>query len=342
MDEDVKAVDTTITNEITDKGPLNDVFDDEMIKNLELFKHQTELKDMEKLSAAINNKVNEPLLKTTGDLFEQVVEYLDVLLDDYTIDQLNELTPEEVEKIYTLDAKSENENAEPITIDVDTPEGVTDFEMKRDYLVFRKESNDANKEIAESMKELRASLDEYQEEMKTLNEEFGSIESYIIETLNKKIEANVDSPDRIELYTKIRDAYEDGYTLNRLIEYVKSYRGKNILADFLQHERSMKIYNRYIKMNKKLGLNQDITRFSGLETYIYDAEELKGVRMNIFVFALIHYIADQKYDEIDKIFGVFVSQVIVNIKNVFYNNFPDGDSKFKFIEAVKNIIQIIG
>ena len=323
-------------------GPLGDVFDDKMINDLKLFKHQTELKDMEKLSKAINNKVNEPLLKNNSENYEQVVEYLDVLLEDYTVDQLKELTPEEVEKIYTMDAKSEDEDAESVIIEVDTKEGQNDFEMKRDYLVFRKESNDANKEIAESMKELQTFMDEYKEEMKTLEEEFGSIETYIIDTLNKKIEENTESPERIELYTKIRDAYEEGFTLKRLTEYVESYRGKNILADFLQHERTMKVYNRYLKMSKNIGLNQDITKFAGLESYIYDNNEIKNVRMNIFVFTVIHFIANQKYDDVDKIFGVFISQVIVNIKNVIYNNFPEGDSKFKFIEAVKHIVEIIG
>ena len=285
-------------------------------------------------------KKNEPLLKGNNENIDDIGDYLDTLLGNFTVEQVKNFTPEEVEKIYTMDAL--NDGDEPVVIDISTDKGKSDFELKKDYLIFRKETNESMKAINESTKELQNYMVEYQEEMNQLMEEFGSMDRYIIDSLNKKIEANVDSPDKIALFTKIRDSYNEAFTLESLTKYVKSYKGKNILLDFLNYDNSIKIYKRYLKISKKVNIEHDITKYSGFETYLYDTEQIKNVRVNIFAFAVIHYIASQKYDDLDKYFGIFISQLTVNMKNVIYNNFPSGDSHFTFMNAVRNIIQIIG
>lgn len=332
------------TTEEVKTSPLNDLFDEETIKNLDIYKHQAQLNDMNSLLNNVTNTMNAPLVSANEENVEEMEDYLDTLIEQYTVEDLKKLTPEEVDRIYTLD--TEHDGLSFDHIDISTPEGKNDFEFKRDFLVFRKETYATTKSLNDSITELNAYMDEYRAEMDKLNEEYGSMDSYVAAMLDKKVDETTDDPEKARIFTSIRNAYHSAFNLDILTEYVESYKGKNILKDFVLEPDARKVYNRYIKIIKKLNMEgQDLTRFGNFETYVYDDNEIKEkhIRINIFVFALIHFIASKKYDDLDKFFGIFVSQVAVNIKNVVYNNFPEGDTnKFTFMEAARHIVEIIG
>lgn len=333
----------TINETSVQSSPLNDVFSDDVIKNLDLFKKDAQIKDIENFATKLTNYTNKPLYDANKDQdVNNMIDYLDKILEDYTVEQLNKLTPEEVEKIYNIDAEHEGED--PIHIDINTEKGKSEFEMQRDYLVLRKETAQSMKELKDATNELQDYMKEYTAEMEELANEFGSVDKYIVDTLTKKIEENTEDSDRIELYKNILSMYTNASTLENIINYVESYRGKNVLADFLDHKGSMRVYNKYRKICAKCGIEQDITRYASFESYLYDATQLeeKKIRMNIFMFSVMHFIASQRYDELDQYFGIFISQLVVNIKNVIYNNFPDSDSKFVFMDAVRRIVEVIG
>ena len=102
----------------------------------------------------------------------------------------------------------------------------------------------------------------------------------------------------------------------------------------------MDIYKRYVKVMKRMKVREDLSKFAYVEKKFIGDEYAQ--RSNIFMFSIMHFISSHYKDEDLSAFGLFVTQFIINMKNLVLNKFEDENEKDLFIASIKEVIDIIG
>lgn len=323
------AVDMPIDKDFI--GQTSDFIGPEDYDTVKLLSLKSKVNDLTKLTEQLKSKQNNMINDDEG-----AGDYLDEAIADYTVDELKALTNDELDDIYTY-----NDTAIEFQTDFDSEK--QRYEFQRDYLVMRKETITAISKFDEESAKINAELAEHQAELDHLLDTYGDMEGMIRSKLDSKIENATDDYER-ELYTNMRTSFEYAFNLDNVIAYVKSYRGRSIISDYRDAKKSNKVYRHYLKVIESLGITTNLTGFRNLEKnfLVVDDNLIYNKRPNIFVFSVIHYISSWYNKEYSKVDGLFITQFIINLKNLFYDKFSDEEVKEKFIDRIKTVIDIIG
>lgn len=286
--------------------------------------------------ASIATKLTEEQNKVLGEDNDEFANYLDSVVDAHTLEEIKSLTREDIDSIFIF-------NDEPVELGLDFDNDDQEFNFKKDYLVMRKQTLDSIAKLDEEMETINAELEEHQEELNQLLDSFGDMEGLIRAKLVEKYE-NSDDELKKELYSKMIIAFDNALTLSNVITYVRSHRGRSIISDYRDEKKSNKVYRNYIKVMQNLEITTNLTGFRNLESkfLVVDDNTIYNKRPNIFIFAVIHYIASWHNRDYSKADGLFVTQLIINLKDLYYDKFSTEEKKENFINNIKTIIDIIG
>lgn len=306
-----------------DKTVVEQSSDFDIEKARRLFGLQDSLKAITQMrDGLINNKVS-----VLGN--EEVSKKIDERVADYSLEQLKTLSDEEVKNIYRFD-----DGEVDFSIDFKDDESKK-IEFMRNFLVFVKETSIAMAEIDKETERIVESLKADEEEFKKLVSKFGSLSSYIEADLRDRYE-RAETEEQKEKVGKMIQAYEHALTLENIIEHYKKFPTDTTISDL--YHRPVDVYNRYMKVLKKLKVTTDLTQFDMLETKFL--EEKYHVHPNLLLFAVIKYIAYKKNDADRSVDGVFLSQLAVNVRALFTNNFDSEEKKERFLQSVRNVLDL--
>lgn len=310
----------------------SDFIDEDDVDSFKLLGLKSKLNDLSKIVDKIKTEQNSILTGTEDDF----AEYLDDIVNDSTLDELKGLTNEDIDNIFVF-------NDEPVALDIPFNNDEEAYRFKKDYLVMRKQSLESIAKLDEEMAAINTELSQHQEELNHLLDSFGDMEGLIRSKLVTKYE-ETDDEYKKQLYSKMIAAFDNALSLENVIAYAKSYKGRNIIGDYRDSKKSHTVYRHYVKVMNDLEITTDLTSFKNLEKkfLVVDDNHIYNKRPNIFIFTVIHYIASWYNKEYSKADGLFVTQFIINLKDLYYDKFVKEENKEIFINNIKTVIDIIG
>lgn len=327
-EKEVKVEDTTIDT-VKEKADseLNEIFDDESVKALSVLNKKAQATELSETVKKIRDREDSFLPDDVADEFS---DSLDAWCETHTIEDIDALTKEGLKEIFThgddeiefsLDFKNEDES----------------IKFKKDYLKYRKESYDAIVKFDKEIEKLEEEYKEAEKELDSYIKQFGSINGLIRSRLVHMIENSAD--ENKEKFEKYLEYYDYGFSLENIKQYARSFRGKNIYSDYKFDKNSHKIYNKYLKVCETLKITTDLTKYPDLEERCLEGDY--SHTPNLFLFSIIHYIASL-YNKTDELYyGLFLSQLSINVKNLLFDKFDNDEDKHEFIKNVVEILDIL-
>jgi prefoldin subunit 5 len=329
MEQKKENLDLTMRNTnaaeefLTEENEELDKIDDTKIFKLLGFNQQ--LQDIKDIKNEILNKQSE----FVSD--EEVIHQIDSAIKNIDINVLKSFKKEHVDLIYSI-------NGKPIELDMKFENEEREFQFKKDFLIFRKESSDAIKEIDKSIEKLEKELSEDQEEIDKLLSQFGDFSSFIKYKLDESLK-NAETPEKIKRIQDMMLNYDFGFNLNNIYYIYKNYKNiNNIIKDYFDNKRAATLYKKYLTALKALKIKSDLTSFPDLEIKFLPEKYHKYP--NLFLFTVLRDIAYNK-DMIKRTTdGLFLSQLGYNIKCLYGNRFKDEETKQQFILNIQKVLDL--
>jgi hypothetical protein len=260
---------------------------------------------------------------------EKILDELDEKIKDLTPEVIKALPKEAIEQIYTIDGK-------PLELNIiDIKDEQRLYEFKKDFLVYKKESMNANKQIDEALEKFEKEMVENEAELNELIKSYGDLTHYIRQSLQEDYE-KATVPEIKAKFEKMIIAFDDAITLNRIFENYNVLNPQNSLNDYKL--RSDSLFKKYMGTIKNLGIRTDITAFNNLELRFLP--EKYHEYPNLFLFLIIKYFAHKKDTASKASDGVFLSQLLVNVKTLFTNRFTDENQKQTFLESIEKVLDL--
>lgn len=255
-----------------------------------------------------------------SDMLEQKIENL-------TITQLKKMKDEEIDQLFKLEDGGEIE----ISLDI---KGKDLHNFKRDFLLFLKESSTANKALDDQIDRLEKDIKDHEDELNTLLDQYGDLDTFITEHLKKEHETATGS--RKERLGTMIQARIDCFQFEWLKSHYTDHGTFTTLSD-LKHN-SDAVYAKYMKVVRSVGVTADITQFDNLETKFLPEKYHKWP--NLFLFSIIKYIAYRKDKATRDWDGVLLTQLVVYLKYLFGNTFKSEDLKQAFIKNICDVLDV--
>lgn len=281
------------------------------------------------INAVIDN-INREQKKVLGD--NEELDPLDTVLKKYTEEELKEMTSSQINEILV----DEEGNSIEFAFEFEDEDKMNQF--KKDFLVLRRQSLTSFETFDAEIAKINEEIKESQEEFDRLVATVGNVSNLI----RSKIEERISTAEegRKDLYVKMLKSFDNGMNLDNLKEYCASYKGRKIIGDYHDNKKSQYLYRTYMKIIESLDIKTNLTSFTGLENKFLTVDYHQ--RENIFLFAMIHFIASWNNRGYDKTDGLFITQFTVNLKNLFYDKFDNPEDKETFINNINEVIKIIG
>jgi hypothetical protein len=293
-------------------------------------KHLFGLNNMLDSVKKLNEQMKERQLHFLGD-DESKIDHFTSILESKTIEEIKNASDEEIMDLF----KTEDGGTIELVLDINNPE--ESFKFRRDFLIFMKESIDAQKVIDEETAKIEKEIAESREELNKLIEQFGDFETYIEETMAKRLE--VATGKERERLLIVKQAYEEAENLNEIYEHYKN-KGTlmiiNTIEDLKSISRANRVYEKYKKQLIKLNIKTDLTDFDNLELKL---DEKYHPYANVFLFAVIKYIAYKKDVSVNKD-GVFLARLGENVRKLFADSFKDEAKKEKFKASISKVLDL--
>lgn len=258
---------------------------------------------------------------------EDLSAKLSTTIEEYTVEQLNALTDDQITSIYETAAGE----GKDIDFAIPFEDEKQEKEFKRSFLVFIREQDVANKELDETITQMEKTLSESKEELDEILTKHGSYSQLVYNNLKDQLAtAEGEKKEKIE---KMISALDESYTLDRVITYVDKYDQFNIVQDY--KHRSDDVFTRYMKAVNKLKVTVDITKYADLEARFLGEEYAKYP--NIFLFIIIRmYSYNKTPDNITD--GLFLTQLLDNVRSLYSDTFGNDERKGTFITSIKTVL----
>jgi hypothetical protein len=312
LNTEEKAAHTHTHMEIPDRDADGNIT---VKKAQEVFGAYSQLKSITKVKEDLTDSIS----KVTGD--SDVSDKLHDLVSAMTPDEIKALDDAAVDAIYTTDEGS---------FDL---AGVDSVEMRRDFLVYLRETRIAEDQIDAEMKKLEEYMVESRGELDELIAEYGDLSTFMYQELVKRYE----EADGIvkENLGRLVEAYDQSYTLENVVATLNQFGTKNIIGDF--KHRGTDLYKKYKANMKKINIQADIADFAGME--VRHLEEKYHPYVDLFAFTIIRIYAYKK--ELTPADGVFVSQLAVNLKSLYSDTFGSEEKKEQFLSSIRKVLDLI-
>ena len=276
------------------------------------------------------NKSKNKFISKQGE-FVSDTEHLNHLCESikgFTPDEIKRLPDEYIKNIFMV-------GEDEINIEAEFKNEKCKIEFMRDFLVFKKTSSDSIDSIDKAMEKLEIELKKDEEELDKTITDFSDVQTVIRGHLVNSI--NTASMEIVKnRYINALKYFDDALTLNIIFDHYKNQNTKNTIDDF--RLRAGGIYKKFIKACKVLGIKSEIVVFSDLEVLFLP--EKYHIYPNLFLFSIIKYFAYKKDDVDKKTDGVFLTQLIVNVQNLFVNKFKNADDRKLFIDSIMKVLDL--
>lgn len=250
----------------------------------------------------VKNKYKKSRLDIIPD--ENTLDKIDNELDNYTKEQLSNLTLEECNKLLCLEdgnigIKFDNEKDE--------------LKFKLGFINYCKETRTMSIEIDKTLSELDEAIKENEAEFKSICDSVDSVSMFFIEKIKETIKETDDETQKKELMI-VLDAYEDAMDFNRVYECYNNLSVENVMRDY--HYNSEAVYKKYHAYIQELGIKSDILKLSGLEEELLEEQYHKYP--NLFLFLIIRmYSYKSKLTSNINDDRIFLTQTLMNVKLIF-------------------------
>lgn len=326
----MEGTNETVNVEVVHDPGAEDLITNENIDDFKLLNMASQLNDFKHLADDIRAKKN--VIGSEDD-------YLDKALENVTLEEVQKMDYAEIIKLCT------------------PPEGVEDVfgtgfdtkieegKFKKDYMIFRKQSNDALKGIDEEIAKFTEEIAEYEEDMDRLMKEYSNLSGYVKKTLNDRLESAETEEQRAHI-ANIIHMMDIALTLDNLIEYYSNdYRARTAIPNVIG-PKGKDIIKRYQKVLASINCRTDFRQFADKRYYKSIEQDIlpdeyKTTHENAFIYAVVNYIASLYKNEDNKMNGVFLAQFSVNLKNFIYDKFESAEEKEIFTKAVCKVVDLV-
>lgn len=284
----------------------------------------TQMKDLDKMK----NIIEEQRTQFNDDL-----SFVDERIANMTVDEVKALSDAEITAIFT------NEDGVCIIDDIgDTVKDTAEF--RRDYLIWIKESGEALANISASTAEINNAIKEYEEDIKNIIGDTGrDMTAYVKNMLQSKYD-KAETEENKKLYADMIKSVDSALNLDIVIDfYSNGYRARTAVVNLVSPKTKEPTLRKYHEVMNRTGCKTDFRRFGGIEKFL--PEEYKEKRANSFMYAMINFIAFHHKHEDLKVFGLFLAQFSINLKNLIYNGFCTEEDKETFVKSVCTIIDMV-
>ena len=291
---------------------------------MKVFNLQSQIQDMKDIKANIKAQ------QATVVSNEETLDALNTAIAGISIGTLKNMSSDKIDALYVVDGKE-------LEIAIPDVEKARENEFKKDYLIYLKESAKAMEEIDKSLDSIESEMTNSESELKAIIAQFGDITSCIRAKLQEDYD-NADTDEKKARFGTIIDSFDNAYSLDRLYNHYKGFKPANTLRDYKDDDRSLGLYSQFMVVVKKLGIRTDLTGFDGLE--VKYLPEKYHQYPNLFLYLVIKYFAYRK-DKVTKTDdGIFLTQFIVNLKNLFADRFTTPEQKETFINNIEKILDL--
>jgi hypothetical protein len=240
------------------------------------------------------------------------------------------LTNEQITEIYTFDGELLNlihtENVDP----------KVEFEFKRDFLAYEVGTKRAFEEMDAAEVKLAAELQEYEDEMKDVLENFGSLIAGLRAKLVSAIEKETDLVKK-ERLSHVLESLDDATNLTRIIECYEKLSPFNQIYNY--KNSSQRIFNKFMEKLKVLKVKADLSVFSGLEpTYLPEKYHQYSDLFLFMVMQHISHIQDKNLKKESE--GIFITQLVYNLNSLFKGNMIE-EEKTTFLGNIQKCLDLI-
>ena len=322
----MENINENIDNELKQVVPKEFIDDDnyDEFRMLSLYNKQQDIYRLQKTVKENRSKLVER---------PECLDFIDEALANVSVDDIKAMSDSDINKLF--DPESEEEH-----IDIANPEDhefTTQF--KRDFLIFQKQTIITSKEIEEEQRKIDEEVEKCKDELNELVETYKSMGSLIKAKIVEKIGKTTDDHER-KLYQSMLVYYDNGFNLNNVINFAKSYKGKSVYSDFVMDgSRSQYVYRTYKKECAMLNVQDELPRLTGLEVKFLP--EKYHAKPNLFMYTVMAYIASWHNKNTDTARGIFITEFVTNIKNLFYDKFESEDDKQTFLSNIMTVLDLI-
>ncbi|MMZ42318.1 hypothetical protein D1872_38390 [compost metagenome] len=235
---------------------------------------------------------------------DEQLDHLNAFVNSKTMEELKNLSPEELDEVFTF-------NGQVIEFQLKLDTDVKKQVIREDYLILLKETGEAKRKLEESLEELDNIYKDSEVEIKQLIHQFGNMDNYIDAELQHKLDSmqTEEEKDRIRVMIEAR---RNATYLDNLIEHYQSFSVANTMNEYKRQSQGTRVFDKYLKNAKSLGITSDITRLTGIERHL---PEKYAKYEDLFLFTVVKYIAYKK-DLRKSIDGMFLHTLLTNISTL--------------------------
>lgn len=256
---------------------------------------------------------------------KEKIECLDEVIAKYSVEELEQMTDEEISALYVVDGHE-------LVLDLEVEKDKIN-EFKRDFLIYMKRLEVYAVEIDKTIQDLEKTLEEHQIEYNDLISKYGSM--YLITKAKMEdIVANSEDDSQKTRAEAMLKSIDSAISLDVIIDYIEQFNFENMLNDF--EKRGGAVYKKYKNVIKALGIRTDVTRLAALEELLGLEEEYLEYT-NLPMFLVIRYVAYAKNPS-KEVEGMFVSSLALIYRAIAEGTITDQD-KERLTNACKTIIE---
>jgi len=258
---------------------------------------------------------------------EDDMAHLDELVRQYTKEQIQHFSEEELDAIYTC-----TKTGKKIELHNLAPEKA--YEFKKDFLLHKKES--------------QTILDMIDIEQAKFEKEYAENEAEINDLLEKFEDMNLALKDKmIEVYEKTEDplikekyrialeAFDNAFTLQSVYDTYSGLRKSNQMFDY--KSRGQQIYKKFLDKIKPLGLRTDLSRFQMLEIQFLDKKFHYST--DFFLFLVFKHVLHRKGPATREWDATFLTQLTINLKRLYEGKMKPED-KETFLGNITKVMDL--
>ena len=281
-------------------------------------------KAMEEITSIKNN------MKETEAIFDSTLKFSDND-KDVAFKIMEGFSTDEIEAMDTLKVGELLSNA-GLELDLGI-KGVDPNSYFKDFIVFSRNSDKYNEEIIKVNAEISAALAESEEEMKAIEGSalLDSVKDGIMDTI-------ATNPDN-ELAKASLISFNNGLSLDNIVEFIKTHNKRNILGDY--KFRSLSIANNYNAIVHDMGITSEIRNLFGYEDVLFKDEEDKRFinYRSLLIFIIMKYVVYSK-DRRTADMGMFILSTIMHLQTILAGKLSDEITN-EYREKVKYIIDAV-
>lgn len=275
----------------------------------------------------MSNEIKNTLDKMTSMVAGDCEEIMDNIVQKYTIEDITNMTDDEIDELLPVDVESSFKTKEEI------------ITFKRDFINLNIESEGAMSKLDEELANIETVMQEHNEEIAEYMAQLNNPYDMLKDSLKTRLEKASTDKER-ETLEKANEYMGYVYNLKPLIDYVNTNKGRYVRTNFLSNKKSQSIYKKYLHVLGVHGITAQMEkRFLHLEkTYITETKYHE--KLNLFIFIVISYIADMNKEDKQLYQSVYILGLYSVLSELYKGTLKDEDKEV-LISSIKTVLDAV-